>query len=215
MFAKPTSRLAVLAAVLAATASPAFAQERAGIPDFGERLGQLAVALGFAVVALFLSLWLAMKAVEMAIRTFDRVTDGMNEWEELRKGNVAVGILMAAVIYAVGNVISGSVSVLTVALMHPSFQLEFVVRVVVAVVNFAIGLWIATYVVGLALRTLDRVTKNLEEMKEIAKGNVAVAVLVAGALLAVSQVVTVGIEGVSRIASVESVAGVVGIEMQK
>lgn len=215
MTRKPYARLLAALAV-ALSAAPAFAGDSAArSEDFGRRLVDLAIGLGLAVIALFLSLWLAMKAVEMAISMFDKVTEGIDEWEELRKGNVAVGILMAAVILAVGNIISSSVTGLTGALMSPAFELAFVLKVVVAVVNLVIGLWIGTYVVGLAIRILDKMTKNIEEMKEIAKGNVAVAVMVAGVLISVSVVVGQGVEGISRIASVESVAGVVGIDLKQ
>ncbi len=215
MTTKPLARL--LAALgVAASAAPALAGDSAArSEEFGRRLVDLAIGLGLAVIALFLSLWLAMKAVELAISMFDKVTEGIDEWEELKKGNVAVGILMAAVIFAVSNIISSSVTGLTGALMHPAFEVAFVLKVVVAIVNLVIGLWIGTYVIGLAIRILDRMTKNIEEMKEIAKGNVAVAIVVAGVLVSVSVVVGQGVEGISKIASVESVASVVGIDLKQ
>jgi uncharacterized membrane protein YjfL (UPF0719 family) len=203
--------------VVALLASPVLAQETAAAaerPEFGRRLVDLAVALALALIALFLSLWLAMKAVEMAIKMFDKVTEGIDEWEELRKGNLAVGILMAAVIVAVGTIISSSVTGLTGALMAPSLDIAFVVKIVVAAINLLIGLWIATYVIGLAIRILDKMTKGIEEMKEIAKGNVAVAIMVAGVLIAVSVVVSQGVAGVSRIINVESLFDVVGVDVR-
>lgn len=196
-------------------AVPALAQETTGAaPDFGERLLDLVIGLALAIIALFISLWLAMKAVEMAIKMFDKVTEGMDEWEELRKGNAAVGILMAAVIVSVGTIISGSVTGLTGALMAPSLDLGFVVKVVVAAVNLLVGLWIATYVIGLAIRILDKMTKGIEEMKEIAKGNLAVAIMVAGVLIAVSVVVGQGVAGISKIVSVENLGNVAGLDVK-
>lgn len=215
MTRKPFARL-LPALVVAVASAPALAGDgSAPVEDFGRRLVDLAIGLGLAVIALFVSLWLAMKAVEMAISMFDKVTEGIDEWEELKKGNTAVGILMAAVILAVGNIISSSVTGLTGALMHPTFEVAFVLKVVVAVINLVIGLWIGTYVIGLAIKILDKMTKNIEEMKEIAKGNVAVAIMVAGVLISVSVVVGQGVEGISKIASVESVAGVVGVDLKK
>lgn len=41
----------------------------------------------------------------VVIKIFDAFTPGLNEIEELRKGNLAVGIVMAAVILATGVVI--------------------------------------------------------------------------------------------------------------
>ena len=218
MTRKSLTRSFAAIAIALVTAVPAFAGDAAPAAtddNFGKRLVDLAVGLGLAIIALFISLWLAMKAVEMAINMFDKITEDMDEWEELKKGNVAVGILMASVIYAVGQIISGSVTGLTGALMHPTFEFAFLLKVVVAVVNLVIGLWVGTYVIGLALKTLDKMTKNIEEMKEIAKGNVAVAIMVAGVLLAVANVVGQGVAGISKIVNVENVAGVVGADINK
>jgi uncharacterized membrane protein YjfL (UPF0719 family) len=211
-----TVKHSLVAAAIALASAPAFAGDATTDPnnDFGHRLVNLAIGLGLAIISLFISLWLAMKAVEMAINMFDKVTEGMDEWEELRKGNVAVGILMAAVIMAVGNIISSSVTGLSGALMHPKLEVAYALQVVVAVINLVIGLWIGTYVIGLAIKILDKMTKNIEEMKEIAKGNVAVAIMVAGVLISVSVVVGQGVESIGKIANVESVANVVGLDVK-
>jgi uncharacterized membrane protein YjfL (UPF0719 family) len=72
------------------------------------------------------------------------------------------------------------------------------------VINLLISLWIATTVVSLAIKTLDKATEKIEEMKEIGKGNVAVAVMVAGVLLAVSQVVQSAVSGLSNVLNIDN-----------
>lgn len=199
------SSIALSLVAVAGLAAPAFAEDAAG--GAGESRGILALVLGvvLAVVALLISLGLAMFAVSKAIQMFDRTTKGMDEWAELRKGNVAVGLLMASMILAVGNVVSSSVAGLTQALMDPKLEIAYLADLLVGVVNLLIGIWIATSVVSLAIKVLDRMTKDVDEMAEIAKGNVAVSVMVSGVLLAVSVVVAQGVAGISRILDVQNI----------
>lgn len=193
-------------AALACTAAPALAQDGAKAAEKNFMDGVFAVVIGLvtAIVALLISLWLAMQAVKKAIEMFDKTTQGIDEWTELSKGNTAVGILMAAMIYAVGNIISNGVEGLTSAIMAPSLSMAFVLSVVIGVINLLVALWIATSVISLAIRTLDKATDKIEEMKEIAKGNVAVAVMVAGVLLAVSHVVGSAVSGLATVLNIEN-----------
>lgn len=207
------ARLAGVGLVFALSAS-AFAQQAAPAAAEPGRLDKIiALIVGFvlAVVALFVSLALAMKAVSIAFGMFDKITKGVDEWAELKKGNVAIGLLMAAVIYAIGHVISSGVTALTTSLMNPSLSIAYVLSIVVGIINLLIALWVGTYVIGLTIKILDKMTENIEEMEEIAKGNVAVAILVTGVLLAVSNVVAQGVEGISKIVNVESVGKALGI----
>ena len=207
------ARLAGVGLVFVLSAS-AFAQQAAPAaaePGRMDRIIALIVGFALAVLALFISLALAMKAVSIAFGMFDKITKGVDEWAELKKGNVAIGLLMAAVIYAIGHVISSGVTALTTSLMNPSLSIAYVLSIVVGIINLLIALWVGTYVIGLTVKILDKMTENIEEMEEIAKGNVAVAVLVTGVLLAVSNVVAQGVEGISKIVNVESVGKALGI----
>ncbi len=58
-------------------------------------------AFAWAIVSAF-AMGISLGVV---IKIFDAFTPGLNEIEELRKGNVAVGIVLSAVIVATGIVI--------------------------------------------------------------------------------------------------------------
>lgn len=66
--------------------------------------------------------WAALSAILMGVGTglgvkfFDIMTPGLDEMEELRKGNIAVAIVVAAVIVAIGFVMGMVLSTPT----HPS-----------------------------------------------------------------------------------------------
>jgi len=47
----------------------------------------------------------------------DHLTKGVNEWEELKKGNVAVALMMAGVIVATALIIQSGVMGITAALI--------------------------------------------------------------------------------------------------
>ena len=62
------------------------------------------------------------------------------------------------------------------------------------VLILVIALLIAVLSIYILLRIIDAITVDVNELKEISKGNVAVALITASALLAVSFVVRTAIE---------------------
>lgn len=63
------------------------------------------VTFGWAVVG---SLGVGC-GVLITLKLFDWATPELNEWEEVRKGNIAVGILLAAVVLGAAWVVSSVV----------------------------------------------------------------------------------------------------------
>jgi uncharacterized membrane protein YjfL (UPF0719 family) len=206
--------LAAGIAVLPGGAARVFAAQAAGAPAAAASVGSgiwgAIVSLLGACFGLALSLILSMWAVKKAITVFDSLTKDIDEQEELRKGNVAVGILLAAVIYSIATVISGGVEGLTKAI-KPEVSLAVVFGIVIGVVNLLVGIYVATYTITFALKMLDKITKDVDEWKELAKGNVAVAVVMAGVLLAVSSVVQIGVKGIGEILDAEKLARAFGL----
>jgi len=73
----------------------------------------LAITLGF--VQLIVALALAMAMQYVALSVFGRLTKDLDEWSELKKGNIAVGITMAAIVIAVAAVVVRGVETLIAA----------------------------------------------------------------------------------------------------
>ena len=65
-------------------------------------LPEILKACGWA----FLSALLMGVGTGLGVRFFDMITPGLDEMEELRKGNIAVAIVIAAVILAIGFVMA-------------------------------------------------------------------------------------------------------------
>ncbi len=75
------------------------------------------VAIGVAILQLVLGIVLAVAAIYLALNILDRLTKGVNEFEEIKKGNVAVALEMAGVIVAVAVIIQSGVIGITTALL--------------------------------------------------------------------------------------------------
>jgi uncharacterized membrane protein YjfL (UPF0719 family) len=153
-------------------------------------LVQLVVAILFAVVALYIG-----------FSVLGWITKGIDEEKELAKGNVAVGILVASVFVAIALVVQSGVSGLSVgiskALTLGIFTGDGIFAVVIAILQLVLGIVLAIAAIYLALNILDRLTKGVEEFEELKKGNVAVALEMAGVIIAVAVIIQSGVIGIT------------------
>ena len=69
-----------------------------------------------SIIQLVVGIILAIAVIYLALNIFDKLTKGIDEFEEIRKGNVAVGLEMAGVIIAVALIIQSGVLDITSSL---------------------------------------------------------------------------------------------------
>jgi len=153
-------------------------------------LVQLVIAIIFAVVALYIG-----------FAVLGKITKGIDEEKELAKGNVAVGILVASVFVAIALVVQSGVSGLSVginkALNIGILSVDGMTAVGIALVQLILGIVLAVGAIYLALNILDKLTKGVEEFEELRKGNVAVALEMAGVIIAVAVIIQSGVIGIT------------------
>ena len=151
---------------------------------------QLVIAIIFAVIALYIG-----------FSVLGKITKDIDEEKELAKGNVAVGIIVAAVFVAIALVVQSGVSGLSVginkALSVGLFSLDGMLSVGVALIQLILGIVLAVGAIYLALNILDKLTKGIEEFEELKKGNVAVALEMAGVIIAVAVIIQSGVIGIT------------------
>jgi uncharacterized membrane protein YjfL (UPF0719 family) len=151
---------------------------------------QLVIAIIFAVVALYIG-----------FAVMGKITKDIDEEKELAKGNVAVGIIVAAVFVAIALVVQSGVSGLSVginkALSVGILSVDGLLAVGVAFLQLVLGIVLAVGAIYLALNILDRLTKGVEEFEELKKGNVAVALEMAGVIIAVAVIIQSGVIGIT------------------
>jgi uncharacterized membrane protein YjfL (UPF0719 family) len=151
---------------------------------------QLVIAILFAVVALYIG-----------FLVLGWITKDIDEEKELAKGNAAVGILVASVFIAIALVVQSGVSGLSVGINRAMsigiFTGDGIFTVVIAIVQLLLGIILAIGAIYLALNILDRLTKGVEEFAELKKGNVAVALEMAGVIIAVAVIIQTGVIGIT------------------
>ncbi|MGQ9600174.1 MAG: DUF350 domain-containing protein [Anaerolineae bacterium] len=133
---------------------------------------QLIVALILSVIAAFLALYL-----------FQWFTRRFDEWEALRQNNVAVGIVLGALLVSAALVLRPALAVHTAS--WDVGRAFFVQALIAQTLQLAVGLVLVVITLGFALYLFSLLTRDIDELEELKKGNLAVASLLAGVALGV------------------------------
>lgn len=171
------------------------------------------VVESFAVgcMQLLIGLMLALLSAYVGLKVFDRMTRGIEEIKELKKGNVAVGVLMGAIILSLASVVQSGVGALNASILPGMGSGAIAVAFAIGIVNLMVGLLVAVIAIYIAMFILDKITTDINEWEEIRRGNVAIAILISAILFAVSFVVQSGVYGISRALDARVIAGALGI----
>lgn len=144
-------------------------------------LAQLLIAIILGAVATFLSFY-----------AFQRLTRALDEWQALREGNTAVGLVLGATLVAVALILRPALAVDTSAWDVGS---QIYAKVLLAeALQLAIGLALAILALGLAVAIFAALTRGIDEIDELAKGNLAVGGLLAGVVLGVALMISQTVE---------------------
>ena len=140
-------------------------------------LGQLAIATILGAVVAFLSFYL-----------FQWFTRDLDEWQELRQGNPAVGLVLGAILVSVALVLRPALAV-EKSMWDVGSQV-YVQTLLAEALQVAIGLILAVLALGLALLIFAALTRGIDEVEELKRGNLAVGGLLAGVILGVGMMVS-------------------------
>ena len=164
------------------------------------------------LLELFFSLLLAVCAIFIGIKLFDRLTPEIDEFKELRKGNLAVAIVLGAIILSTAGMLTLGMTDFRSALPGLSQGMALLL-VLLALAKLVWALFIALATLYTAFKILDTLTIDIDETKELKKRNVAVAVFIASVLLAATLVIASGARGLieAPVFSVQDVGQALGI----
>jgi uncharacterized membrane protein YjfL (UPF0719 family) len=153
-------------------------------------LFQLVISIIFAVVALYLG-----------FAVLSHITKEYDEEIELARGNTAVGIIVAAVFVAVAMIVQSGVIGLTVginkAMSVGVMSVDGMTAIIIAAMQLILGVILAVAAIYLALYILDRLSEDINEFEEIKRGNIAVAIKMAGVIIAVAVIIQSGVIGIT------------------
>ncbi|MCU0632199.1 MAG: DUF350 domain-containing protein [Methanolinea sp.] len=153
------------------------------------------------IIQLVIAILLAVVALYIGFSVLSRITKGMDEEKELARGNPAVGIIIASVFFAIALVVQSGVSGISVgiskALSVGILSADGITAIGVAFLQLVLGIVLAIGAIYLALNILDKLTKGVNEFEEIRKGNVAVALEMAGVIIATAVIIQSGVIGIT------------------
>ena len=151
-------------------------------------MGQLLVSVAQIIVAVIL----AAIASYLGLLLFNRATRDLDEWAELRRGNTAMGLVLGSIILGIALILRPALTV--PALADTGTRLYPVIALLVQAAAILVGLVLALSAIIFAVGLFDRLTGQIDELTELQQGNVAVAAVMVGVILAASLLMSRAIE---------------------
>ncbi len=149
------------------------------------------------IIQLIIAVILSVIALYIGFSIFGKLTSKIDEEKELAKGNVAVGILVASIFISISIIVQSGIVGISTGLKSAISGNIF--PLIGSFIQLILGLIMAIIGIFIALNVLDRLTKEIDEFKEIEKGNVAVALEMGGVIIAVSIIIQAGIIGITSV----------------
>ncbi len=155
------------------------------------------------IVQLVIAIILAVVALYIGFSVLGKITKGIEEEKEIAKGNAAVGILVASVFIAIGVVVQSGVAGISGGIKAAQASASGILSIGgltaigLSILQLILGIVLAIAAIYLALNILDKLTKGIEEFEELKKGNVAVALEMAGVIITTAVIIQSGVQGIT------------------
>ena len=158
------------------------------------------------LVSLFefcLTVIMSVLVVYINYRLFEHANPDYDHEVELAKGNVAVAILLAALLFSSGLMIQkGIYPVVSLFRLYMTSPLEATLgrsqMFLYGVAHLVMAFVLTVFTMSFALRLFGRLTSELRPGKELQKNNVAVGIVLASVVLVVGLYVSEGLGSLSK-----------------
>jgi uncharacterized membrane protein YjfL (UPF0719 family) len=156
-----------------------------------ETMAQLLVSLAQVIVAVIL----AIVASYLGLVLFNRATRYLDEWGEIARGNTALGVVLGSVLIGIALVLRPVLQAppaLDAGRLYPVYALG------TQLIGVVVGLILAVSSILFSVALFDQLTGKIDELAELQKGNMAVAAILAGVVLAVSLLMSGAVEQIMQ-----------------
>ncbi len=156
------------------------------------------VLLLTGLLQVVLSLLIGVIFIYTASKVFQRMIEGINETEELKNNNIAVAILnssiVLAIIIVVRNSIETSITIFSNTIRNPeTIPITYIKTAAIMLGHIILSGILAFFAVYISLLFFMKLTKDLDELMEIKKNNVAVSVFLSVIIIAIALLLEPGI----------------------
>ncbi len=153
--------------------------------------------LWLSFVQLIIAVVLGAIAAYLALFLFQWFTRGVDEWQLLRDGNAAVGIVLGAMLVAVAIILRPALVVDRSAWDVGGGAFGQVL--LTEALQLLIGLVLAVVTLEIALFLFGILTRGIDEVAELKKGNLAIAGLLAGVLIGMGLMISPAVGEIMRL----------------
>lgn len=158
------------------------------------------------IVSLFhFSLMVLMSGIVIfwTYRTFIKANPDFDMESEIKKGNIAVGMLVATILYSASQILmagtDSSISMIRMHMLAPTEENASVLELLGRMTgHLAVSMALAVFSISVTLRLFGRLTKQMEEGKELQKGNIAVGILLSSVVLVSSIYIKDGVSSIMK-----------------
>ena len=121
------------------------------------------------IIQLIIAVILAVVALYIGFSVFGKITKDVDEQKELAKGNVAFGIVVAAIFVAIAVVVQSGVAGISVGIGKASAlgftSVDGMIAISVAIIQLILGVLLAIGAIYLALNILDKLTEGSQGVR--------------------------------------------------
>ena len=142
--------------------------------------------------------------IYLTYRVFIKANPDFNMEEEIKKGNVAVGTLVGAILFAASMILQkGLGSVVSMFRMHISAPGESTLGLgklaLISAAHLGLSMVLAVITISVTLRLFGRLVRShMRPGEELQKGNLAVGIVLASVVLIASLYVGEGVSAISK-----------------
>lgn len=157
------------------------------------------VLLISGIVEIIISLLLGVLFIYAVFKVFSALTRGIDELQELKRKNTAVGILISAMFISVTFIIKSAMDpalmVFTNTLRNPDAGISNYIQTAgIMFSHFIVSGILGFAAIFLALQVFIWLSRDLDEIEELKNNNIAVGVLMAAVVFCVALLIQPGIK---------------------
>jgi uncharacterized membrane protein YjfL (UPF0719 family) len=142
------------------------------------------MTLLYLLIRFVYSIAVMIITLHLSSHLFDDWTKEIEEWKEVKKGNVAAAIYFGSAILGIAFFI---ISALQKLYLYPGQSvMSIVISMLIDLGAVAIAAIFGVFTAYVTIKTLDSLTENIDEWKELKKGNIAIAIMMSVIILTVT-----------------------------
>ncbi|MEK7234211.1 MAG: DUF350 domain-containing protein [Elusimicrobiota bacterium] len=136
-------------------------------------------------------------------RTFIKANPDFDMEKKIKEGNIAVGLLVGTIIFSAAQILmAGTDSSIHMIRLHILAPTEENANVLVLLArmsgHLATSMALAVFSISVTLRLFGRLTRQMEEGKELERGNIAVGILLSSVVLVSSLYIKDGVSSIMK-----------------